>query len=356
MKKMVGAKQLGQMRFDRLVERIGRYKADLASRLAATRKLFGRKVFAVDIHTHSNYSDGRGTVAQNHACMRNAGLDFIFATDHSSLGQKRVVRRWPDASWGQEPVPRDGTGRHFMHHIGLLCGSRRFRPRADSAAADFARARRIAPFVWVPHPVGWYPANWYGLDKVEALWTLGDAFAMEVMNGAHKVVRAYDAFDRKAVAVWDRLLCDGKKVTALGASDAHVPDEIGSVWTGVYAARRTATSIIKALNQGHCFASEASLMDFACDSRFMGTTVRKKNGAKLALKWRVVDSAGIASVRIISQGRVLREIHTRGRTVVEDRWTRKVGNKPVYYRLESTASDDRRAFSTPVYVEPTHTL
>lgn len=347
-----GPKQLRRERADLLIARIGCYKLDLAKRLAATRKIFGRAPLAVDIHVHSNHSDGRGTVKEDYVAAKRAGLDFLFVTDHSSLGQKRMLRKWADASWGQEPVSRDRTGAHWMHHIGLLCGQRRFRPRCDGTAADFTRAAKIAPFVWIPHPVGWYPSNWYPDTYIEALWTLGDTFAMEVMNGAHKIVRAYDAFDQKAIVVWDRLLCDGRNVTALGGSDAHLPEELGNVWTGVFAARRTAASIIKALNAGHCFASEASLMAFSCNGRPMGSTVSQRKGAKLDLTFRVADSAGIASVRVISRGKTVKEIHSRGRTLVEGTYTRRASAGPAYYRLESTACDDRRAFSTPIYVVP----
>jgi len=142
-------------------------------------------------------------------------------------------------------------------------------------------------------------------------------------------------------------------VTALGGSDAHGPDEIGSVWTGVLGAVRSASSIIKALNAGRCFASEASLMSFTANGAPMGATVTAAKGSKVELGYRVADSAGIASVRVISQGKVVKEIRAGGETVVDGRLTRKAGAQATSYRLESTAADDRRAFSTPIYLAPT---
>ena len=338
--------QLKQRGWKRLGNMILCYKHDMAERMAGTRKLFDRRVYAIDIHTHSNYSDGTGTVDENYECAKHSGLDFLFATDHMSIRQKRVTAKWSDTSWGQEPAM--GT-----HHVGLLCNSRLFKPRSDNAAADFERAKKIAPFVWIPHPVGWYPNTWYSDKKIEQLWTLGDEFAMEVINGANKIVHAYDAFDAKAVRIWDRLLSAGRRVSALGGSDAHGPYEIASVWTGVFAARRTASSIIIALNKGLCFASEASMLEFSCSGQPMGAMIRKRKGANLELRFRVVDAAGIASVRVISQGKVVNKVHAKGQTVVHGSFTRKVGPHPTYYRLESTASDDRRAFSTPIYVVAT---
>lgn len=351
MSKATEREKLKQMRLTRLVVRIAWYKAKLAERLHETRRLFGRKVLAVDPHVHSTYHDGKGTVDQNHASMKNAGLDFIFITDHGTIEQKTATRKRPGVSWGQEPLTKDSNGHHYMHHIGMLCG-RCFTPVGDGTAADFRRAQKLAPFVWIPHPVGWNPDNWYVDEWIEALWALPDKFAMEVMNAAGEVVRSYDAFDRKSVAVWERLLCDGKKVTALGGSDAHGPEDIGSVWTGVFASGRTARAIIKALNRGQCFATEASLMDFCCGGYPMGSTVRKKKGSMLKLNFRVADSAGVASVRIVSQGKAVKTIQGKNQGLVHGSWCRKMPAKATYYRLESTASDDRRAFSTPIYVEP----
>jgi len=322
------------------------FRHDMGQRLVETKRMFARTVYAVDIHSHSTFSDGRGTVEQNYEAARNAGLDFLFATDHASLGQKRKVKRWPDASWGQEP----GVG---GHHLGLLEGRRLFRPRKADFAAQYRTATRIAPFVWVPHPIGWYPVTWYDDNTIGQLWSIGDCFAAEVMNGAGKIVRAYDAFDQKAVAVWDRLLGDGKKVAALGGSDAHTPDQIGTVWTGVHAKRRTGASIIRALNRGVCFASEASLLDFHCGTAPMGSTIRKCKGSKIQLYFRVADAAGIASVRIIGNGKTVKTVAGRNQTLVTGTLQRKMGARPAYFRIESTACDDLRAFSSPIYIDTT---
>jgi hypothetical protein len=255
------------------------------------------------------------------------------------------VRRWKDASWGQEP-PID------IHHIGLLCNTRIFRPDPKvPLAVNLENARKIAPFAWIPHPVGWYPVRWYPDSAVEQLWKAGDCFAMEIINGALKIIRAYDQFYAKAVGVWDRLLCDGRKVTAVAGSDAHCPEEVGSVWCGVFASTRTAPAIIKALNKGLCFASEAALLDFSCGNKPMGSTLRKQTGAAMRLRFRAADSAGLARVRIISQGRLIHEILPGGKTLVEGSLAVKAGRRPAYYRLETVSVDDMRAFSTPIYIE-----
>ncbi len=335
---------VAKSRVERLIKGLALRKGDLAQRLSETRKLFGRPLVLFDPHTHSHHSDGSATVAENHAAAMHAGLDFLFATDHYSLGQKRALRRLPNVSWGQET---GGKG----HHIGLLCNRRLFRPLGDSLAADFARARKLAPFVWVPHPAGWYPKRVYSLEKQQQLETLGQAFAMEVINGAHKIDAAFDSFDEQAVALWDRLLCAGRKVMPMGGSDAHVPEWIGSAWTAVPGSRVTVEAILRALRAGQGFASEAPLLDLRLSGHPPGATVPLPRGRVLRLSYRVADSAGLQCVRLVSAGRALKTLYPRDKTLACGEWSVRSKGR-AYFRLEVRAVDNRRAFSAPVYVEP----
>ena len=336
---------LRQRRLERAARLLGWYKDELAVRLRESKRLLRRPCLAVDIHTHSICSDGLGTVAENCEQAKALGLDFMFATDHHTIRQKRMVVRRDDASWGQEPVAGP-------HHLGLLEGTRKFTPKRDSIAADVDRARAIAPFVWIPHPTGWYPDIRYVPDQMETLWTLGPKFAMEILNGANNLLRAWDESDARTVALWDRLLTDGREVTAIGASDAHAPEDIGTTFTGALARINSARTIVRALNAGRCFATEASLLDFTCNGRPMGSTVRVSPGAPLRFVVRAADAAGIASVRIVSQGKTVRTYAPAGQTLFETTWQRKATRGSAYFRLETTATDDRRAFSTPIYVRP----
>ena len=334
-----------ERRFERLSEVLGDYKHDLAKRLYKTKRIFKKKVYAVDIHTHSIFSDGRGTVHENYKAAINCGLDFFFATDHNSLGQKRAVKKWNNASWGQEPPAGS-------HHIGLLHPKRLFAPSKESnIASNFDKAKNIAPFVWIPHPVGWYSNTWYSNEMIETLWTLGNSFAIEVINGANKIATAYDAFDKKAVSVWNKLLCDGRRVTALGGSDAHESNQIGTVWTGVYAAKCEAKSIIKALNNGHSFASEAPLLWLSCEKHIMGDEICKKRGTKVNINFACCDSLGLHSVRLIKDGKIIKDIKAKDVSMIQDSYQYTVEQKNSYFRLECRASDQRRAFSSPIYMK-----
>ena len=322
-------------------------KQRLGERLAATRKLFNRsgkrKVLAVDIHSHSTYSDGCSTIAEN--VERVTGLsrmDFIFCTDHETLAPRRSVKRFGRAGLGEESV----GGRY---HVGLLCPSKLHKGRATVAEA-VETARAIAPFVWVAHPVE--PGESATFEATVAdLAALGD-LPIEVMNGFTQIARAYPRTGDANVRLMDRLLAMGRRVTPLAGSDAHGLVEFGDCWTGVYAPRCSATSIADTLAAGDCFASELPLLDLTCNGKPMGSTVRARKGQPLRLAARAADAYGLAWARIISNGRVVKEWRIHEETTFESELTRKTPARRTHYRLEIIADDDRRAFSAPIYIEP----
>ena len=323
------------------------HKERLAARLAATRKLFGPRVCAVDIHSHSTYSDGCSTVAQNvERATELSGLDFLFVTDHDTLTQRRAVAKFPRAGLGQETFGAD-------HHVGMLAPTK-VHHGCPTLAQTLDEARALAPFVWVAHPVDAIiaddPAAFEA--RVAEIAPLGD-IAIEVLNGFVTIDHVYPG-SRGHVKLFDRLLTMGRRVTPLAGSDAHGLVEFGGCWTGVHGARATAPSIIKALSAGRCFASESPILDFACNGSPMGSVVRAVKGTPLTFTIRAADSYGLQQVRIISGGKVVKQFRPCGDTVLAAEWTRAAGASPSYYRLEVIADDSRRAFSAPIYITPSN--
>jgi len=338
-------RQALQQRRQASVENLtARYKRRMGERLAASRKLFKKRVVAVDPHTHSIYSDGQSTVAENAERAKLVGVDLIFASDHGTIRQKRSAAPLSNATWGEES---DSAG----FHLGLLRPTKPHRSRpAETLTDGLARARKLTDFVWLAHPVGFsgLTPKYRGLI-LKAVAPL-DEVAMEVLNGFAVIDRAHYRTGLWGVWMMDRLLCAGKKVTPLGSSDCHWMVEIGNAWTGVLGATRSPASVIKTLRAGRCFASEAPLLDLSINGKPMGSTLKPKKGAALTLRFRAADSAGLAWVRVISGGKILKEIYAKGQPVVSGTLSRKATGKPAHYRVECAGTDDRRAFSAPVYV------
>jgi len=320
------------------------YKRLLGERLAASRKLFRQNIVAIDLHSHSIYSDGSSTVAENGARAKLLGLDWINASDHSTLRQKRSVAGVSNAVLGEE----SSTG---GFHLGLLCPKKLYPwKKGETVAAGLPRARACAPFAWIAHPVGFGGMTAGELDDAYDRLATADELAMEVLNGFNVIDRAYYRTGVEGVRVLDRLLCAGKKVTPVGSSDCHTMVEIGNSWTGVPAKGRSLSAAIKGLQAGCCFATESPLLMLSANGKLMGSTLKPKKGAAVKFRFRVADSAGLASVRIISGGKVVKEIDAKGKPVVEGALLHKATGRAAYFRLETTAGDDRRAFSAPIYL------
>lgn len=319
------------------------YKQTLAKRLQRSRTILGKKVLIGDVHAHTTFSDGINTIQEVKDMVEASGLDFVYITDHRTLRHRRYCQEkglW----WGQEPPT---SGREIV----LLCPEKLFVPCYKSLASDFQLAQSIAPFVFIPHPVGYAPHLQYPDEVLADIWTLGQKFSIELINGHGKIVRAYDAINKKAVHVWEDLLQDGRQVNVVGGSDAHISYTVGTVWTGVYGAiHKSPEQVAKELAKGHAFASEASLLWLECDHAIMGDAVHVPRGKKLQIGFIAVDSAGLHSVRLIKDGKVVREIAARDITKIAGIYTHVVRTERTYFRLECTASDQRRAFSSPIYI------
>ena len=322
------------------------WQEHMRDRIHATRKLFGSpKFFRGDCHCHTIHSDGIGTVEMMNQMKDAAGLDFLFVTDHWGITQKRECVKFPNLWWGQEPPTQ-------YHHIGILDGVRKYVVKRD-LIADLAAARKIGKLVFIAHPTGWYPVTRYNQEQMNALFSIGDEFNMEIINGANQMLDCFDVTDDSSVKLWDKLLCAGKRVHAMGNTDAHLPHCIGSVWNGVYHARLEKQGIIQALGNGRHFVSEAPCIDLRVASggrsARMGETL-PVSGGKATLQVRVADSLGLQALRVVQDGRVTKEIDVRGKTSVRQKIPIRVGSRSRYVRVECNARDWRRAYTNPVYV------
>jgi len=317
---------------------------DTAKRVEASKALFPWRFFRGDCHCHTLHSDGIGTVRESAEMARAAGLDFLFVTDHWGVTQAPECRR--EGVWvGQEPGAQH-------HHLGILGLDHAFRPTAD-LAADMAAVRRLGGTVFIPHPAGWWPKVVYTQERREALWTLPAPFLTEVINGAANLVTAFDYTDEMAVALWDELLMSGRRIHAMGNSDAHSPHAIGIVWNGVLAPRGDQAAIRSALSAGHSFASEAPLLNLTAGRTRMGDRL-SCGGRKEPLVATVADSRGLLRVRLVADGKVRRTWHLNGQPVcrktipIPAAWRR-------YARLEAISLDGRRGYSNPVYLDTERT-
>jgi PHP-associated len=318
---------------------------DMCQRLIETRKLFELPIVTVDVHTHSDYSDGLGSVKDNATVAEQMGIDLMFATDHYSIDQKSVTDKLgPKVSWGQEP----GAG----HHVGVLENDvlLEISPN-ETVVENLAKAKKLGNFAWVAHPIGWYPTTRYDEERIAELYNIHYDFGMEVLNGANKLAPRHENYTDEFVNLWDKLLLNGPKITPVGGSDAHTPNEVGIAWTGVYSDNPASDSVIQSLSAGHCFASQAPCVVLWVNEANVGEEISQPQENMLKIKVRAADSAGIASVQIIVDGKRTVILRTEDATVFEYECEIKTAEVKHFIRAEVIASDQLRAFTAPIYIK-----
>ena len=321
---------------------IGFWKDAMRDRIDATRKLASFKVRRGDCHSHSTYSDGIGTVPEIASWVDRAGLDFFFLTDHQTVRQKTECVKYKNMWWGQEP----GTQ---YHHLGILGLDRKYTVKRD-LVKDYQAVIARGGFPFIPHPNGWFPRRRYTKQQVDSLNLLGDDFTMELINGANNIFDCFDITDRWSVELWDRFLCQGKVVRGMGNTDAHLPQAIGDVWNGVSVDRLTKKSVLDAFWAGHFFVSDAPFINLRCGRSQMGDTVRKRKGSSVEVRFECVDSMGLQQVRIVADGKVVKEIWPKDEQVVKGTHRLRFRSGTSYIRVECFARDNRKAFANPIYI------
>ncbi len=309
-----------------------------------------------DLHCHSHHSDGTGSLADLAAAARVQGLDFLAATEHNTISHlpHLAAHAGPDLL----PIPSEEITTHrghanawgIRHWHEFRCESR------EQVAQVVADVRAEGALVSINHPKeGGPPWEWGEEAQFDCL---------EVWQAPWFV------FNDQSLALWDRLLRAGHRLTAVGGSDMHQsPVEegagnlaVGEPCTWVYAAELSVAGVLAGIKAGHVFISEGVsgprvflTADADGDGHYeamMGDEVRIPVGATVRLRCRVEGAAGCQ----------LRVCSGEGDSVVavvdEDDFTCEWGVRiedDTFFRAEVMDQPEpphvvMRALSNPIYV------
>jgi hypothetical protein len=201
----------------------------------------GEAWYGGDLHVHTLHSDGSQTASAVAAAAREAGLDFIAITDHNNTTHQLEAFAAPDllVITGEEVTTPGGHAN--VWGMGGWRDEIDFRvlpgPGAITPIADAAKAR--GALFSINHPV---------LECAGCSWEHGvpaGVDAVEVWNGPFGP-------QLPAIAFWDRLLRQGRRVTAVGSSDWHrSPAPLGRGSVRVRAPELSAAAILRAVRAGH---------------------------------------------------------------------------------------------------------
>jgi hypothetical protein len=198
----------------------------------------GARWYAGGLHAHTLHSDGKVTARELAGLAREAGLDFLAITDHNNTAHQREKIDVPGllVITGEEVTTPGGHA-----NVWGLTGERAFvdfraLPGDPSLQSIVDQARAQGALVSINHPYA---------DCFACTWTHAipqDLDAIEISNpGASNLALA--------IGLWDSLLREGQRVTAVGASDWHRAGQqpIGTASVRVWADELSTPAILAAI-------------------------------------------------------------------------------------------------------------
>jgi PHP domain len=249
----------------------------------------------LNLHMHTRYSDGAGSHRDIAMAAVKAGLDAVIVTDHNVLvsgaggyykdGDRSVLLMVGEEIHDQARVPQ-------KNHLLVLGSPIELSTFAYEPQVLLDAVSQAGGLAFIAHPVdpaappvhegdiSWVDWNLQGFTGLE-LWNGFSEFKPRIKSKLHAV---YYAYNPKRIAQgplpealhrWDELLTSGKKVVAIGGSDAHSHRmHLGPLRRTVFPyefhfrginthvclprplgtnAEEDAILIVDALRNGHCF-------------------------------------------------------------------------------------------------------
>ena len=201
-----------------------------------------------NLHMHTLYSDGRATHAEIAEAALKAGIDVVIVTDHNvwvneiasycSNGDRRVLMLVGEEIHDQARQPQ-------KNHLLVFGASRELAELAPDPQRLLNAADQAGALTFIAHPVDpesrafgepdiswvdWGVQNFTGIE----LWNAMSEFKSLLKSKAQAIYYAFNPKQvgrgpfKETLSVWDGLLSEGRKVVAIGGSDAHaLPASLG---------------------------------------------------------------------------------------------------------------------------------
>jgi len=321
----------------------------------------GPRWWTGDLHMHTVHSDGNWTIAELISSARNSGLDFIVITDHNTASHHEEIDLL-SKGWRKPLVLRGEEITTYGGHTnvwGLPSGTWidfRTHPGDTSRISNIAaKAHRAGALISINHPFVLCGGCAWSYDAAAR-----DFDAIEVWNGP------WDFTDEPALAMWDKILQSGRRITAIASTDSHRPDTpIGKPATHVAASVLSQAVLLKAIRQGHAYLTngapgfdvsfEAEVANGKRRSRLIiGDEIRLNAPNTIRFFIRTGVTQLDATVSLISNGQVIRSFPARtdGQPqVIEIEW-RALAQRDSYFRLEvRDGTKAMIALTNPIYVK-----
>ncbi len=195
----------------------------------------------VNLHMHTRYSDGSGTHRDIARAALAAGVDAVIVTDHNILVQgfegyykeknKKVLMLIGEEVHDQARDPQ-------KNHLLVFGAGREMATYAENPQLLINQVRDAGGLSFIAHPddpespafkeldiswVDWSVQNFTGIELWNALSELKTILPTKLHGIFYAFFPSFVAHRPipNTVAKWDELLSQGRRVVAIGGSDAH---------------------------------------------------------------------------------------------------------------------------------------
>ncbi len=347
----------------------------------------------INLHMHTIYSDGSGTHADLGRIALKTGIDVILVTDHNILvqgvdsyyreGKKKALVLAGEEIHDQDRDPQ-------KNHLLVFGADRELAPLADNPQSLINAVRATGGICFIAHPadpalpafgeadISWVDWDVSGFTGIE-LWN-GFSELKSVAKGKWDAV-VYGFFPEliphgplpETLRRWDDLISKGRRVVAIGGSDAHAQHKsLGPLhkiifpyeyhFSTINTHTLTATPltgditrdrkmIYSALACGHCFIGNdlpATTRGFHFSAQSKGKSVIM--GDEISSESTVTLQAKLpssAEIRLLMNSKVIKK--TRGVALVH------ITSEPGSYRIEAYKNYLGKLrgwiFSNPIYIK-----
>jgi hypothetical protein len=281
-----------------------------------------------DLHTHSDHSDAHGfAVADLIQMAHDAGLDFVFLTDHNT------VTGLPEMDASADAALLTAGGIELTTYWGhaLCLGARewvdwRMHPGTGDMARIAAATYANAQVFIIAHPLADGDPGCTGCSWRFSEMMPGNARAVEIWNGPWMC----DSNNERNLALWYDWLNQGLRLTGTAGSDAHSPRDYApsTGFSVIYAESLSEAALLEGLLAGRLYLSSGPQIAFQAQSDdghiwMIGDTVTQP--ARFEVRWE--NCPPDAAVRVIVNGRLLHALpsgvegaHTWSMTPDEADW------------------------------------
>jgi hypothetical protein len=209
----------------------------------------------VNLHMHTPYSDGHYNHSQIAQAALKCGLDVVIVTDHNVWvngpegyyqdGDKRVLLLVGEEVHDQARKPQ-------KNHLLVLGAGRELAPLAPDPQRLLDAVQNANGLAFLAHPVdppapavgetdiSWVDWDIHGFTGIE-LWNGFSEFKGRLKSMLHAVFYVFNPHQiargpfPEALRKWDQLLMNGRRVVAIGGSDAHaIPARLGPLRRPVF--------------------------------------------------------------------------------------------------------------------------